>query len=182
MARTVEAATQRREELERPVRVGVFIDVHGADCAVAKLSADGFTREELSVMCSDEAVERHFREFEHQKPAGAHTPAAALTGGALGATLGGLAAVAGMITTGGVAVLAAGALAAWAGGVVGGLVGAMMTRGVEKELANYYDQALTAGKILVAVDVKGKDAAARRAQAERVFVECGAEPVRLPEG
>ncbi len=182
MSPTAETETQRREEIDRPVRVGVFVDVHDADRAVAKLLADGFSHAELSVMCSDESVERHFREFEHQKPAGTFTPVAAVTGGAIGATLGGLAVVAGMITTGGIAVLAAGALAAWAGGVVGGLVGAMMTRGVEKELANYYDQALTAGKILVAVEVKGDDAPARRAQAERTLIECGAEPVRLPEG
>jgi hypothetical protein len=40
------------------------------------------------------------------------------------------------VTTGGMALWAAGPISAWAGGVVGGLVGAMMSRGVEKELAN----------------------------------------------
>lgn len=182
MVRTATADTQRQEVLDRPIRLGVFTAVHDADNAVMKLLEVGFTSDDVTVMCSDKAVERHFHAFEHQQPAGAHTPAAALTGGAIGATLGGLAAVAGMITTGGVAVVAAGALAAWAGGVVGGLVGAMMTRGVEKELANFYDQALTAGKILVAVEAKGTDATSRLMIAERIFLECGADPVQLPEG
>src|SRR5205085_3297891 len=95
---------------------------------------------------------QHFRQFEHQDPAGTHTGAATATGGAVGATLGGLAALAATAATGGVALLAVSGIAAWTGAVVGGLVGAMMTRGVEKELANYYDQAVTEGKILVAVE------------------------------
>ncbi|MEX0713629.1 MAG: hypothetical protein WD278_14825, partial [Pirellulales bacterium] len=77
---------------------------------------------------------------------------------------------------------AAGGLAAWTGGVVGGLVGAMMTRGVEKELADYYDQAVLKGRILVAAEVAGDEENASLAEAERVFREAGAEPVSLPEG
>lgn len=168
--------------LDRPLRVGVFSTVRAADCAVANLLKAGFTAEHISVICSDQAKEAHFRAFEHEEPAGTYTPAAAATGGAIGAALGGLAVLAGAVTTGGLALLAAGGLAAWTGGVVGGLVGAMVTRGVEHELADYYDQAVTKGKILVAVEDHSEAQRQMLAAAERILAECGAEPVALPEG
>jgi hypothetical protein len=58
----------------------------------------------------------------------------------------------------------------------------MMTRGVERELANFYDQAITAGKILVAVDTGDPPDLPRLNQAEKVLQEAGAEPIALPEG
>jgi hypothetical protein len=170
-----------KERMDRPLRVGVFSDVAAADQAVDDLLAAGFSRDEISVMCSNEHIEEHFKEFEHQKPAGTHTPAAAAAGSVIGAAVGGLAAVAGLVTTGGVAVLAAGGIAAWTGGVVGGLIGAMMTRGVEKELADFYDQALTEGKILVAAEDESADQT-RLHRAEQIIAAAGAEPMPLPEG
>jgi hypothetical protein len=173
---------ESREKQERAVRVGVYSTVDAADAAVHGLISAGFTREQITVMCSDKARERHFKEFEHQKPAGTYTPAAIAAGSVIGAALGGLAAVAGVVATGGIGILAAGGLAAWTGGVVGGLVGAMMTRGVEKELANFYDQALTAGKLLVAVDTGEPPDLQRLNEAERILAAAGAEPMALPEG
>jgi len=169
------------EKRERSIRVGVYGTVAAADAAVHGLTAAGFARDEITVMCSDQTKERHFQQFEHQQPAGTHTPSAATAGSVIGAAIGGLAAVAGLLTTGGLAILAAGGLAAWTGGVVGGLVGAMMTRGVEKELADFYDQALTAGNILVAVDTGDPPDLPRLNQAERILLDAGAEPIALPE-
>ena len=105
-----------------------------------------FPREQITVVCSDETKERYFSEFEHQHPAGTYTPTATIAGGTIGALLGGLTVVASAIATGGLALWAAGPITAWAGGVAGGLVGAMMTRGVEKELANFYQQAVVAAR------------------------------------
>ncbi|HVX62672.1 MAG TPA: hypothetical protein VHC19_18780 [Pirellulales bacterium] len=168
--------------LEAPIRVGVFSTITAADCAVAQLLNAGFSKEQISVMCSNDAVENHYRNFEHQDPAGTNTATAAVGGGAIGATLGGLAVLAGAVTTGGIGLLAAGGIAAWAGGVVGGLVGAMMTRGVEKELADYYDQAVQRGKILVAAEDHSEAQRQRLAKAATILAECGSEPVALPEG
>ena len=70
----------------------------------------------------------------------------------------------------------------WAGGVVGGLAGAMMTRGVEKELANYYDQAVQDGKMLVAAEAKDREDTAGLAKASQILADAGAEPVPLREG
>jgi hypothetical protein len=74
-------------------------------------------------------------------------------------------------------------LAAAAGGAVaGGFVGAMMTRGLEPEMANFYDQAVQKGKILVGVECRGDDAADRLGTAERILRAKGAETLSLPEG
>jgi hypothetical protein len=174
--------TVTHNALETPFRVGVFSTIQAADNAVARLLNAGFTREEISVVCSDETKERHFREFEHEKPAGTNTPAAVAIGGSIGAALGGLTAVGIGAATGGVGLLVAGGAAAWTGGVFGGFLGAMMSRGTENELANFYNQAVVLGRILVAVEVQGESADARLVQAERIFTEAGADPLSLPEG
>jgi hypothetical protein len=166
---------------DRPVRVGVFSTIAQADRAVENLLAAGFTAREISVICSDPAKEAHFREFEKQEPAGANTLPAAATGGAIGAALGGLTALTGIVATGGIGLLGAGAIAAGAGGVFGGLIGAMSTRGLEKEPSDFYDQSVQSGKILVAVEVEGEDQS-RLAAATRMLAEAGAEPLPLPEG
>jgi hypothetical protein len=171
--------------VERPLRVGVFASVADADRAVANLLAADFTKDEITVVCSNDAVERRYSEFQKQEPAGTYTPATAIGGGAIGAALGGLAAVAGGLATGGIGLLATAGIAMWAGGVAGGLVGAMMSRGVEKELANYYQQAVLDGDILVAVEAQEgtSDSPARDlARASQILLDAGAKPLKLPEG
>jgi hypothetical protein len=166
---------------ERPIRVGIFSSLAEVDAVVSELLAAGFAKENITVVCSEEAVKKHFAQFEHQDPAGTYTPAAIVTGGIFGATLGGLATIAGL-ATGGVTLLMAGGLAIWTGGVVGGLVGAMMTRGVEKELANFYNQAVTNGKILVAAEQEDISHHAMLEKADAIFARHGVHPVELPEG
>ena len=68
------------------------------------------------------------------------------------------------------------------GGLVGSFLGAMATRGVEKEAANFYDQAIQSGKLLVVVEDHGEGAADRLLEAERLFAQAGAEPLPLREG
>ena len=162
--------------------VGVFSTVDEARRAVNELLKAGFSKEQITVVCSDETKERYFREFEHQDPAGTHTPTAAIVGGTIGAALGGLTVVASAVATGSLALWAAGPITAWAGGVAGGLVGAMMTRGVEKELANYYQQAIVDGQILVAAEDHEADNRASLSRAAQVLAAAGAKPVALPEG
>lgn len=172
---------ENRTQTETPYRAGVYRRVRDAEQAVHRLLAEGFSKQQISVICSDEARERHFKEFE-QEPAGASTPAAAATGATIGAALGGLTALAAGAATGGVALVVAGGAAAWTGGVLGGFLGAMMTRGGEKEPADFYQQAVKEGNLLVAVEVDGPDAEWMLARAERVFAETGAESFPLTEG
>jgi hypothetical protein len=149
---------------------------------VQNLLAAGFTKEHITVVCSDETKEKYFHDYEHQEPAGTFAPKAAVLGGTIGAALGGLSVIASAVATGSLALYAAGPITAWAGGVAGGLVGAMMTRGVEKELANYYQQAVVQGLILVAAEDHGPDHQARLSQAAKILSEAGAKPLELPEG
>ena len=166
----------------RPIRVGVFDSVEKACRAVHNLLAAGFTKEQITVICSDKHRERLFKEFEHQDPAGTTTPEKAIAGGAIGATLGGLAAVIAAIATGGIVFLIAGGIAVLGGGAAGGVIGAMMSRGVEKELANFYDQEVEKGRLLVAAEDESPNAAAHLLQAERILAAADAVPMKLPEG
>jgi hypothetical protein len=161
--------------------MAVFSTIAGAEAAVARLLLESFTREEISVVCSDETKERYFREFEHQTPSGKNTPLAAAMGGAIGATVGGLSAVAAGVASGTPEQAFTIGAATWTGGILGGFVGAMLTRGGEHELADYYDQAVVQGKILVGVDVHGDKAEARRGRAAEILASAGAEPLPLEE-
>jgi hypothetical protein len=173
---------EKASQLEKPIRVGIFSSIDDADHAVAALADAGFTAEEITVVCSDTAIGSHLHRYEHQEPAGSHTAAAVARGGAIGAALGGLTAIAGTAATGGIGLLVAGAFAASTGGIVGGFIGAMTTRGVEKELANFYDQAVTQGKILVAAEDHSEAQRQRLATASRILGDAGAEPMELSEG
>ncbi|HMC10245.1 MAG TPA: hypothetical protein VKH44_03105 [Pirellulaceae bacterium] len=170
------------EKQTRSVRAGVFSTVTATEEAVSRLLAAGFTPPQITVICSDETKERHFREFEHQEQAGSNTPAAVATGGAIGATLGGLATGAVGLAMGGVPLVVAGGIGLMAGAVWGGFIGAMLTRGIEKEAADFYDQAVQEGKLLVAVEESHADHHPHLADAERILAEAGAEPIPLPEG
>lgn len=165
-----------------PIRVGVFSHLDAADKAVQGLADAGFTEKQIAVICSDDDTHHERLEHYRQTKPGTVSGASAATGGAIGAILGGLATAGGAVATGGVGLLATGLAAMWAGGVAGGLIGAMSSRGVAKEYADYFDQAVAKGKVLVAVEYHGDDQDAKLAEAERAFEEAGAEPVELREG
>ena len=169
----------RQNELS--IRVGVFDTIPDADRAVHALLNAGFTKEHITVICSDKYKEHFFQAYEHQDPAGTSTAEKAAWGGAIGATLGGLVTLAGVVATGGIGLLVGGAVIAGMGGVAGGLIGAMMSRGVERELADYYDQSVVAGKILVAAEDRSPAVPERLALAEKLLSDAGANPIPLAE-
>lgn len=167
---------------DEPIRIGVFSDVGPAEDAVTKLLGAGFSTDQITVVCSDAVREQYFRQFEHQQPAGTKTPGAAAIGTAVGAAVGGLTTITAGVANDAVALVAAGGAGAWTGGVLGGFLGAMLTRGEEKELANYYDQAVVDGKILVAAEDHGPEAKANLARASEIMAQAGATPLPLREG
>ena len=168
------------DEPDKTIRCGVFTDVTSADRAVNGLLAEGFPREQISVLSSDDGKEAYFRLFEHEEPAGTHAPEAAATGGAVGAAIGGVASV-GLMAAVGLPVVAAGPALVVGGAVAGGLIGAMQTRGQEKELSDFYAQALTDGKLLVAVEDPTPGHEHRLRRAEAVFRNAGAQPIPLTQ-
>lgn len=166
-----------------PIRAGVFESEPAADRAVAGLLAAGFSKDSISVV-SSRPVEHH---VEHEDvvgvpPSGSHTAGAVVLGGTIGSVLGGLATVVGVAATGGIGLIVVGPLfaAAAAGGVAGGFVGAMMTRGFEPEIADFYDQALTKGQYLVAVEDVAEGPQLDTADA--VFERAGATPMAMRKG
>ena len=167
---------------EPSIRAGVFTDVRSADAAVAALVDAGFPTESISVVCPRRLLP-HFEQLDRQEPAGAHTPAAVAVGGAIGSLLGGLSAAAGALAAGGTGLLFVGPLLAGiaGGGVTGGFLGAMATRGIEGELADFYDQALRRGRILIAVGpaLERGPSVPPLSEAERIFARTGAETVEL---
>jgi hypothetical protein len=170
------------EKVPRPVQAGVFLNLQAADAVVQHLLASGFSKEEITVICSDEAVENHFRQYEHQDPAGAIAPHTIVKGATVGAAVGGLVGIAVGAATGTVPLVIAGAAGLSGGSALGSFLGAMLTRGEEKELANFYDQAVRGGRILVGVEVHGPHPRARLDKTARIIADGGAEPVPLPEG
>jgi hypothetical protein len=167
---------------DKPVVVGIFATIDEAQRAVNELLQAGFQKRQISVVCSDQEKEAHFREFERQEPAGFYT-GRAVTGGALaGAVLGVLFALLVLMFAGQVEGLIAGLLLVPFGVVAGGFVGAMMTQGVEKEIANFYDQGVTPGNILVAAEDHSERADKTLPLAERIFDGDGVRPLELPEG
>lgn len=168
---------------DTPVRVGVFSRVDQADHVISGLLAEGFSYKQISVLCSDQAKEKHFAGFQGHL-AGETAPKRAAAGGVIGAALGGLATVAGFATTGGAAIAVAGHFLSVlvAGSIAGGFVGAMTSRGVDKAAADFYEQAVESGKILVVAEDHGEDAARKLRAAEIRFVKAGAEPIPLHAG
>lgn len=168
---------------KKPFCVAVFDTVPEADRAIDALLAAGFAKDHVSVICPQCEAPPHAGVREEER-SGSHTPQAAAVGGTIGAVLGGLTAAIGIAATGGTALFVAGPLlyglyGAAAGAVGGSFVGAMMTRGLEPEIADFYDQALVKGQVLVAVE---DDDEARLARAEKVLADAGADPISLSAG
>ena len=167
---------------DKPVVVGIFTTVAQAEHAVRELLKAGFQKKQLTVVSSDREKEARFREFERQEPAGFYTKKA-VTGGAItGAILGSLFALIVLFVAGRIEGLIAGLLLVPFGVVAGGFLGAMMTQGVEKEVANFYDQGVTPGDILVAVEDHSERADKMLPLAEKILDSEGVKPLELPEG
>ncbi|MAT72783.1 MAG: hypothetical protein CMJ58_25160 [Planctomycetaceae bacterium] len=159
------------------LEAAAFDSVASAKACVDDLLAAGFVGDDISVFCSDDEVRKRFPDLHAELPGPSKTGGVlgALFGGSLGAIVG----VTGLATLGGLPVVVAGGLASvLAGGVMGGLTGAMVERGLTADAADFYDQAVQDGKLLVAVAVD-EDGAQRRQQriadVRRIFADHDAE-------
>jgi hypothetical protein len=154
--------------------VGIFSDLHAADRAVARLLAAGFVKDEITAICADEVHESHLRQLAQAHPPHSQVGGGATAGASIGAAAGGLAAIALGAATGAVPLILAGVAGISGGSAIGGFVGAMLEGEGKSELARYYDQEIRSGKILIAIEEQGPNAAAHLERARQILKAGGA--------
>lgn len=157
--------------LQQSFRAGTFSSLQSADQAVARLLAAGFPKEQISVVCTDEVKERHFRQLGYQRPPDSEAPNGAVAGASVGATVGGLAAIAMGAATGAVPLIIAGAAGISGGSVMGGFLGAIIKGEGENEVVAFYDQKLRSGRILVVAEDHSPQAESKLEQAAAILTE-----------
>ncbi len=160
---------------QRTFCVGIYSNITSADNAVTKLLAAGFTKDQINVACTNETFNEHFLEYRRDHKVGSTHTGEVATGAAIGATLGGVAAVSLGIASGAVPLVIAGAAGIAGGSTMGGFLGAMLSKEVENDFLDLYHDDLQRGKILVAVTCHGDDAAGKLANAAAIFNETGSE-------
>jgi hypothetical protein len=150
-----------------PIRTGTFDDADHVARAIAALRDAGFPHSWIKVVCSDADVRERFAEYVDEQPSGAQTPRA-LTGAGIAyfclAALGlGIGLFANQTTT----LIALSVLLG-----IGLLItfgATMITRANERELSNYYSQAVVPSRVLLAVDLPDGSSPERIADAERII-------------
>lgn len=152
---------------------GAFDTVAQADQAIRRLLAAGFSKDQLAVICPAKFKDHFQIEVPQSETPSADTATAIATGGAIGATLGGLALAATVITAG----LSAVAAAVFIGGgaIAGGFSNLIVAKGYEQEADDSYKEAIERGQIVVGVEVHGEDGAGQPAEAQRILDEAGAK-------
>jgi len=150
-----------------PIMTGMFRDRESAERAYTSLTDRGYTRDDVTLLMSDEARRRHFgdeRDTELGTKAAEGAGVGAVVGGGLGAVLAGLAAV-GVIALPGIGLIAMGPIAAaLAGGALGaaggGLLGALIGAGIPEEQAKRYEHGIREGNIVMGVSPRSDEDAA----------------------
>ena len=153
-------------------RVGTFRTVAQADRAIHRLLAAGLSKDQLIVICPAKLKDHFLPEAPQADSPNADTGTAMATGGAIGATLGGLA-LAATVLTGGLGAVAA-AVFIGGGAVAGGFSNLIISKGYEQEADDRYRQAIERGLIVVGVEVTGDERTGLFADAQRILDEEGA--------
>jgi len=157
---------------------GIYQSVNQAEYAVDKISAAGFSNNDISVLLPDS---QSTKEFAHEKntkaPEGTATGATA--GGVVGGTLGLLAGIGALAIPGVGPFIAAGpimgALAGvGVGGAVGGIVGALIGMGMPEYEAKRYEGRVKDGGVLLSVHCASSDEVSR---AKDLLKNTGAEDI-----
>src|SRR5690348_7412586 len=132
---------------------GIYSTTAGAEQAVDRLLAAGFSNNDISVLLPDNASSKEFAHEKNTKaPEGTATGVA--TGGVVGGTLGLLAGIGALAIPGVGPLIAAGpimgALAGLGvGGAVGGLIGALVGMGIPEYEAKRYEGRIKDGGVLL---------------------------------
>lgn len=167
---------------------GSFMDTKQADKAVGALMDHGIPAECISLVMNDGTADsHHLDKAKHgiTTTTGGDTAAGAMKGGVTGLVLGALGALAALIIPGFGLVLGGGALAtalgAMAGTAVGGAIagavhGTLKDQGVPDEAARRYDETVSRGGAVLAIQPCG-GREFDRAEAESILRKYGAENI-----
>lgn len=136
----------------------MFRDRESAERAYNELRARGYDKDDINVVMSDKARERHFKDSDEETELGNKslegTGAGSAIGGTLGAIVGAVAAIGTSVAIPGLGLVVAGPLAAGlagagAGGLTGGLIGALVGAGIPEERAKVYETGIKEGNIVL---------------------------------
>lgn len=154
-------------------RTGAFDTMDQADFAIRRLLAAGFSKDQLAVICPARYQDHFLPDAPQVEVPAADAAGIIAVGGAMGATLGGLA-LAATVLTGGAAGAVAAAVFIGGGAFAGGLSNLIVSKGYEQEVDDHYKRAIQRGQIVVGVELKGEDQTDRLAEAQRILDEAGA--------
>ncbi len=137
--------------------VGVFENENQAKEAINELKRQGFDEREISLIAREER-EQGVGQEDEMSMAEQDLGDGMLTGGALGGIAGILAGAGALLVPGVGPIIAAGPLAAFLSGVVGGgLVGGLVDYGIPEERGRYYEERIKQGHILAALKAKDNE-------------------------
>ena len=149
-----------------PMLTGMFRDRQSAERAYSSLTGRGYTKDDVTLLMSEDARRRHFADGDTELGSKAAEGAGigAALGGGLGAVLATLSAV-GAVALPGIGLLAMGPIAAaLTGGAIGaaggGLVGALVGAGIPEEQARQYESGIREGNIVMGVTPRSDEDAA----------------------
>ncbi len=138
--------------------VGIFPDRISVEHAIADLKTAGFDPQRMGIVMRDRSDAR-----EVAKDQDVSSTVGAVTGGVLGGTAGALLAATGALAIPGIGpFITGGVLASLVGGAAGWLVGGLVGLGLSHDEAEYYQNRVEQGDILLTVDPEGRDEEARR--------------------
>ncbi|MEO7151455.1 MAG: hypothetical protein ABIX46_07080 [Burkholderiaceae bacterium] len=152
---------------DRRMVTGLFNDRASAEYAYRSATEHGYGQDDVNLVMSDEARQRHFHddvdgqtELGNKAAKGAGIGAA--VGGTVGAVLATIAAVGTSIAIPGLGLVVAGPLAAalagaGAGGATGTIVGALIGSGIPEERVTHYEAGLKNGGIVMGVTPRNED-------------------------
>lgn len=150
---------------------GIFPDRRSAEHAIVDLKADGFDPQRMGIVMRDRSVADEVAEEQNIS-----STAGAVTGGVVGGTAGALLAATGALAIPGVGpFITGGVLASLVGGTAGWLVGGLAGLGLSRDEAQYYQNRVEQGGVLLTVDPDGRDA-----EAQRILFDNGAEDMQRP--
>lgn len=153
--------------------VGIFPSRGSAEHTIVELKAAGFDPQRMGIVMRDRSDAR-----EVAKDQGVSSTVGAVTGGVLGGTAGALLAATGALAIPGIGpFITGGVLASLVGGAAGWLVGGLVGLGLSHDEAEYYQNRVEQGGILLTVDPEGRDA-----EAQRIMFDNGAQDIQSQGG